>query len=149
MFNHHCDFDVLVYGHTHYPVIWSQNSKKIINQPLLRECSADFLECFETTKSIRKSIQKVIEKHPYLPNEKIRRHIPTQMRLPKKLQEKAFDLVPDEESSIKIALYATDYYQWDGDVRDEEKVIKFAMELAKGFEENNDLRLRLMGKKLH
>ena len=71
------------------------------------------------------------------------------MRLPKKLQEKAFNLVPDEESSIKIALYATDYYQWDGDVRDEEKVIKFAMELAKGFEENNDLRLRLMGKKLH
>ena len=58
-------------------------------------------------------------------------------------------LKSDEESSIKIALYATDYYQWDGDVRDEEKVIKFAMELANGFEENNDLRLKLMGKKLH
>ena len=31
MFNHHHDFDVLIYGHTHYPVIWRQNSKKIIN----------------------------------------------------------------------------------------------------------------------
>ena len=31
MFNHDPDFDVLVYGHTHYPVIWEQNSKKIIN----------------------------------------------------------------------------------------------------------------------
>jgi putative phosphoesterase len=31
MFNHESDFDVLIYGHTHYPVIWEQNSKKIIN----------------------------------------------------------------------------------------------------------------------
>ena len=31
MFNHDPDFDLLVYGHTHYPVIWEQNNKKIIN----------------------------------------------------------------------------------------------------------------------
>jgi len=31
MFIHDPDFDVLVYGHTHYPVIWEQDKKKIIN----------------------------------------------------------------------------------------------------------------------
>ncbi len=31
MFEYDPDFDVLVYGHTHYPVIWGKNKKKIIN----------------------------------------------------------------------------------------------------------------------
>jgi len=31
MFRHDPESDVLVYGHTHYPVIWDQNGKKIIN----------------------------------------------------------------------------------------------------------------------
>jgi putative phosphoesterase len=31
MFNYDNDFDVLVYGHTHYPVIWEKDDKKIIN----------------------------------------------------------------------------------------------------------------------
>jgi putative phosphoesterase len=31
MFEYDSDFDVLVYGHTHYPVIWEKNKKKIIN----------------------------------------------------------------------------------------------------------------------
>ena len=31
MFEYDPDFDVLVYGHTHYPVIWEKNKKKIIN----------------------------------------------------------------------------------------------------------------------
>lgn len=30
-FEYSPDFDVLVYGHTHYPVIWGKNKKKIIN----------------------------------------------------------------------------------------------------------------------
>ena len=40
-------------------------------------------------------------------------------------------------SSAHIAFYATDYYEWDGDVRNEEKIVKLAMKLAEGFEENN------------
>ncbi len=31
MFKHDPDFDVLVYGHTHYPAIWEKNNQKIIN----------------------------------------------------------------------------------------------------------------------
>ena len=31
MFEYDPDFNVLVYGHTHYPVIWGKNKKKIIN----------------------------------------------------------------------------------------------------------------------
>ena len=31
MFEYDPDFDVLVFGHTHYPVIWEKNKKKIIN----------------------------------------------------------------------------------------------------------------------
>jgi putative phosphoesterase len=31
MFEYDPDFDVLIYGHTHYPLIWEKNKKKIIN----------------------------------------------------------------------------------------------------------------------
>jgi len=31
MFNYESDFDMLVYGHTHYPVIWERGNKKIVN----------------------------------------------------------------------------------------------------------------------
>ena len=31
MFNYDPEFDVMVYGHTHYPVIWVHDNKKIIN----------------------------------------------------------------------------------------------------------------------
>ena len=31
LFEYDPDFDVLVYGHTHYPVIWEQENKNIIN----------------------------------------------------------------------------------------------------------------------
>ena len=31
MFEYDSDFDVLVYGHSHYPIIWEKDNKKIIN----------------------------------------------------------------------------------------------------------------------
>ena len=31
LFNYDSDFDMLVYGHTHYPVIWEKGNKKIVN----------------------------------------------------------------------------------------------------------------------
>ena len=31
MITYNSDFDVLIYGHTHYPVLWEQGNKKIIN----------------------------------------------------------------------------------------------------------------------
>jgi putative phosphoesterase len=57
MFNHDPDFDVLIYGHTHYPVIWEQNNRKIINpgsvgQPRDRKPGASWALWETTTNNV-------------------------------------------------------------------------------------------------
>jgi len=114
--------------------------RKIIDPILLREV---ILEYFELS-----SIKKVCEKHPWIEEKKIRRHLQTPKRLPKELQEKAHHLVSDPESSMSIVMYATDYFEWDGNINNEKNVVDFAIKLQKGFQENNDLRLMLLGKRI-
>ena len=55
MFEYNSDFDVLVYGHTHYPVIWERGNKKIVNpgsvgQPRNRKPGAAWA-LWDTTKN--------------------------------------------------------------------------------------------------
>jgi len=55
MFRHDPDFNILVYGHTHYPVIWEQDKKVIINpgsvgQPRDHNISASWA-IWDTTKN--------------------------------------------------------------------------------------------------
>lgn len=115
--------------------------RKKIDPSLLREVILEYFELF--------SVKKVCEKHPWVKEKKIRRHLQTPKRLPQELQEKAQYLVSDPESSMTIAMYATDYFDWDGDVNNERKVTEFANKLQEGFQENNDLRLMLLGKRVN
>jgi len=113
--------------------------RKRIDLNLAREMHLEYLKL--------NSIAKICEKHPGINEDKIRRHLQTPLRLPKDLKENAFLLVSDPEASMAIAMYATDYFYWDNNVNDEKKVLQLVLQIQKGFEENNDLRLLLMGKK--
>ena len=145
----------------------SEKTKKPINNPnstIPDSKTETIMECKEVIKYKRRkidiglvrelfleyielgSIKKVCEKHPWTNEEKIRRHLQTPKRLPKKIQRIAHDLVSDPESSLSIAMYATDYFKWDGNIDDEDKIMNFVKKLQTGFEKNNDLRLKLMGK---
>ena len=92
------------------------------------------------------SVKGVCKKHPWIDEEKIRRHLPTPARFPVELQKNAHNLLADPESSMAIAMYAVDYYNWDGEKSTSDKVVKLALKLKTGFEKNNDLRLKLMGR---
>jgi hypothetical protein len=92
------------------------------------------------------SVKDVCKKHPWIDEEKIRRHLPTPARFPVELQKNAHNLLADPESSMAIAMYAVDYYNWDGGKSTSDKVVKLALKLKIGFEKNNDLRLKLMGR---
>jgi len=68
MFNHDSDFDLLVYGHTHYPVKWGRNNKIIINpgslgQPRDRKQGA----CWALWDTTMNSVEFFREEYDFLP----------------------------------------------------------------------------------
>ena len=68
MFNHDPDFDLMVYGHTHYPVKWVRNNKIIINpgslgQPRDRKQGA----CWALWDTTRNSVELFREEYDFLP----------------------------------------------------------------------------------
>ena len=79
-----------------------------------------------------KSMKKVYNEFSIYTKQKIRLHLVTNMRLPPKLKEieQSGGLHSDPTCSITIALYAVDYYNWDGD-GDENKIIELAKFISK------------------
>ena len=74
--------------------------------------------------------------------------MPIPARFPSELQKNAHSLLADPESSMAIAMYATDYYNWDGEKSTSAKVVNLSLKLKRDFEKNNDLRLKLMGRRI-
>ena len=78
-----------------------------------------------------KSIGTIMKNHPELSKEDVKIHLRTPLRLPGKLKIlNAEGLHSDPEISLHIALYATNYYDWDGQ-GDEDRVVHLAKSIAK------------------
>ena len=86
---------------------------------------------------IHKSVAKVIELHSATGSTrregKIKQHLITGLRLPAELRkiEEEGGLHPNHECSIKIALFATDHFNWDGQKNKEKDVVNLALAISK------------------
>ena len=80
-----------------------------------------------------RSLSKIYELHPNDTKERIRRHVITDLRLPTELKilENEGGLHPNPICSIIIALYATDYFHWDRENKNEKDIIKLAKNISR------------------
>ena len=71
-----------------------------------------------------KSIKKVCNELPWEKEDRIRLHLRTKNRLPIELQNIAHSLLSDPDASLSILLYATDFFNWDGENKNISKMEK-------------------------
>ena len=94
---------------------------------------------------IHKSVAKVIELHSATGSTrregKIKRHLVTGLRLPAELRkiEEEGGLHPNHECSIKIALFATDHFNWDGQKNKEKDVVNLAVAISEYLQSDLEL----------
>ena len=95
-----------------------------------------------------KSMKKVYSEFSMYPKLKIRLHLVTNIRLPPKLKdiESSGGLHSDPTCSITIALYAADYYSWDGD-NNEEDIITLSKSISKYLQTDHNLNKTFEGRK--
>ena len=93
-----------------------------------------------------KSIKKICVKMPWEKEDRIRLHLRTKTRLPEELQNNAHSLLSDPDASLSILLYATDFFNWDGETANISKIMEFANQVKDIFESNQELRFELYGK---
>ena len=98
--------------------------KKTTDKRLQRELTMEFL----STGSVR----SVVERHPDIPKERIKRHIRTPRRLPEELRARNEEgLHPDPQISLQIALFAVNHHDWDGDEGSADAVLHTAELIAR------------------
>ena len=92
-----------------------------------------------------KSISEICKSNPEYSKNEILKHIITDKRLPAELKkmenEQYFD--SDTKISLLIPLFAVDYFQWEGEKKDEQKVIDLAVEIKECLTNNPKLREKL------
>jgi|APSaa5957512535_1039671.scaffolds.fasta_scaffold00472_27 hypothetical protein len=96
-----------------------------------------------------RSLLKIYELHPDDTKERIRRHVITDLRLPLELKtlENEGGLHPNPICSIIIALYATDYFHWDGENGMEREVIELSKNISRYLQSDIELNRLFQGKK--
>ena len=96
-----------------------------------------------------KSISKVYEKFSSHTKQRIRLHLVTDLRLPPKLKtiENSGGLHSNPTCSIVIALYATDYFNWDGEDEKVEKIIELARAISNYLQSDSNLNKLFEGRK--
>jgi hypothetical protein len=114
--------------------------RKIRDTALVRNLVADYLEFH--------SIKKLTEKYPNIKEDKIRLNLLTPRRLPVELQKNCMSLLSDPDASVMICYYSADHYSYDGQKSFSNKVIRHVEKIKTAFENNNQLRLKLMGKRI-
>lgn len=98
--------------------------KRRLNRTMLKTLTREFLRV--------KSVRAVAENHPEIPMERIKLHIRTPFRLPKKLRIRNEEgLHPDPQISLRIALLAVNYCDWDGEEDSADAVTNLAEEMAR------------------
>jgi len=123
----------MVQDHIH----WKTN----INKKLKIDCIKNYQK--------HKSLSKIFEIYPNYTKEKIKRHVVTDLRLPPKLKEIENEggLHHNPVCSLVIALYATDYFQWDKTRDNEEEIIQTAQSISKYLQSDDELNRIFQGKK--
>ncbi len=88
-----------------------------------------------------RSMAKLMESNPDVPKETAKRHARTSLRLPDELRkmENEGDLHPDPECSLQIALYAVNYFDWDGGTENKDEVIHMAQSIAGCLQRSDEL----------
>ena len=88
-----------------------------------------------------KLILKICKLYPKYSKMKILRHLTTPIRLPEGLQEleRTGGLGTQFQTSLTIALCACDYYDWDGEVQNEQKIEQLAKRIWDYLKNDNDL----------
>ena len=96
-----------------------------------------------------RTLSKVYEEFPHHTKEKIRLHLISDSRIPQKLKEmeNTMELHSDPRCSIAIALFATDYFDWDGESEKEKDVIELARNISKYLQSDIKLNQLFKGKK--
>ena len=109
-------------------------NKKYINNFLRRRLTEEFVGS--------RSMAKVIRDNPEFSKTDIMKHVRTSLRLPEQLREMESqgELHSDPECSLQIALFAVNYYEWDNQRQDEEKVTQMAQAISKCI--HADVKLR-------
>ena len=89
---------------------------------------------------IHKSLAKIYKLH-YISEAEIKQHLITNLRLPKELQrmEVEGELHHNIDFSIKIALFATDHFNWDGQKNKEKDVVNLAVAISKYLQSDLEL----------
>ena len=105
-------------------MIDNYSKRNKLDKNLQRNLTNEYLES--------RSIKSIIKNHPDIPKANILQHLKTPLRLPKRLKElNETGLHSDPKYSLHIALFATDYYEWDSRGGDtEDKVVDLAKTLA-------------------
>lgn len=96
-----------------------------------------------------KSLKKLYEMYPNYTMEKIRKHTVTDLRLPPTLKELENEggLHSNPTCSITIALFTTDYFDWDEKRKNEEKILNLAKSISTYLQTNAQLNQLFSGKK--
>ena len=94
-----------------------------------------------------KSIKKMCKLYPKLSKAQIQRHLVTIKRLPDELQELESNgsLHQNPKLSIVIALFATDHFDWDGGIHNQDEVITLAKSIAKYLKMDKELDEKFQG----
>ncbi len=87
------------------------------------------------------SIKDVIKNNPNFSKTEIMNHIKSANRLPAELKKLEIEgrLHFNPRCSLHIALYAVNYYEWDGEESNKDNVINLALSITKYLTENKDL----------
>ena len=94
------------------------------------------------------SMESIFKNNPEFTREEVKRHVITDLRLPKELQklENEGALHVDPECSLHIALFAVNYHDWDGKKDGEAAVTMMAQSMSKHVHQNPDLNRVFSGK---
>ena len=94
------------------------------------------------------SMSKVIKNNSEVTKDVIKQHVRTSMRLPLELKmlENEGNLHPNPDCSLQIALFAVNYYEWDGKKKNEKNVMQLAQSLSIYVNKNINLNQIFSGK---
>ena len=121
--------------------------KKLIyeykNRPPLAEHNIELIDILAKFYEEKKSLKEISE-YMEISEEVLRKDFRTLSRVPKKLKMliEQGKLGKDHILSVEIALFATDFYYWDGDVEREFEVVQLAEDLYKFLNEPENLSFK-------
>lgn len=108
------------------------------------DIKTDLTDVFLTVNSIRK-----VSEISNQPEDIVREYIKSPKRLPSKLKQ-AYDnniLSADPKLALNIAIHAVDYYNWDGENKNQKEIHELALMISQFFKTNTSYKEEFLGLK--